>query len=136
MRNAFALFTCLLLPGLFLDNSATPGQHRITLTGNPETRKFVFSPAQVTASAGDTLSFVVESGGPHALGFIPEGMPESVRDAWNRAMPRKVGNYRGPLLRDSQRYVIVIPARTPAGRYLFFCLAHRAYDMRLVVEIK
>jgi plastocyanin len=106
------------------------------MTGDPAARQYRFSPAEVTASAGDTLFFVVESGGPHALGFNPQGLPEAVRDAWNRAMPRKVADFRGPVLKGSQGYSVIVPSHVPAGRYTFFCLAHRAYDMRLIVEVK
>lgn len=81
------------------------------------------------------MLFVVESGGPHALGFDPAGFPASSREAWNRALPGRVADFRGPLLREGKRYLVIVPARMRPGRYTFFCLAHRAYDMRIVVTV-
>ena len=126
----------LLVPGLLLDGSSAPRLHRIALMGDSTAGKYRFSPTEVTASPGDTLLFVVESGGPHALGFDPTGLPAPLRDAWTRALVGRVADFRGPLLRGTRRYPVVVPAGMRPGRYSFFCLAHRAYDMRMVVEVK
>ncbi len=110
--------------------------HTIRLIGNSENGEFRFSPAQVTASRGDTLAFVAASGGPHSLGLDPAGVPPAAQEAWNQAFSRRTGRLRSPLLRDDQAYQLQVPRGTPPGKYRFFCLAHRAYDMRLEVEVK
>jgi plastocyanin len=133
-RYVFAL--ALLLPGLFFDNSSAARHHTIQLTGDASNGRYRFSPQRLTAERGDSLVFVVESGGPHTLGLDPAGLPQAVRDAWNRAMPRRTGPFRSPLLRSGQPYTVVVSREIPPGQYSFFCLAHRAYDMRIQVEIK
>ena len=124
------------MPGLLLDGSTQVRQHAIRLTGDASRGRYQFSPNRVTVKPGDILVFTVESGGPHALGLDPKGLPEPVRDAWNQAMPRRTGSLRSPLLRSGQPYRVVVPRAMAGGTYTFFCLAHRAYDMRLEVEVR
>lgn len=131
----FPYAALLLLPGLLLERSLAPRLHTIRLTGDAEKGEYRFAPARLTASRGDTVVFQVVSGGPHALGIDPAGSP-AVRDAWNQALPRRRGYLRGPLIRENQPYTVVIPRAVTPGKYLIFCLPHRAYDMRLEVEVK
>jgi plastocyanin len=134
--NACLLAISLCLPGLLLDGSPIARPHTIRLTGEASQGEYRFSPSRITAKPGDTLVFVVASGGPHALAMDPAGLSETVRDAWNQAMPRRTGALRSPLLRPGQPYAVVVPRVMRPGKYVFFCLAHRAYDMRLQVEVK
>lgn len=131
----FPFAALLLLPGLLLEGSPAPRLHTIRLTGDAARGEYRFSPARLSASRGDTVVFQVVSGGPHALGIDPSGN-SAVRDAWNQALPRRRGYLRGPLIRENQSYTVVIPRAVTPGTYLIFCLPHRAYDMRLEVEVK
>lgn len=94
------------------------------------------SPDDLTVSPGDTLVFQAESGAPHSLGIDPQGMTAAVREAWNRALPRRVGDLRGPLMHQNDSYEVVIPRSVPKGKYRIFCLPHRAYDEQLAIEVK
>jgi plastocyanin len=40
------------------------------------------------------------------------------------------------MIRSGQPYLVVIPRGMAPGKYTFFCLVHRAYDMKLEVEVK
>lgn len=135
VRNfQFAAF--LLIPGLLLDGTPPAQLHTVRLTGDAEKGEYRFSPSRLTANRGDTLVFRVESGGPHALGIDPAGLSPVVRDAWNQALPRRRGLLRGPLIRDNQPYMVVIPRAVTPGKYTIFCLPHRAYDMRVDIEVR
>lgn len=131
----FSFAALLLLPGLFLEGRPAPRLHTIRLTGDVEKGEYRFSPARLTASRGDTVGFQVVSAGPHALGIDPAATA-AVRDAWNQALPRRRGFLRGPLIRENQPYTVVIPRAVTPGKYMIFCLVHRAYDMRLEIEVK
>jgi plastocyanin len=131
----FPIAAWLLLPGLFLAGGPAPRPHTVRLTGDAEKGEYRFSPPRLTVGRGDTVVFQVVSGGPHALGIDAEGSA-AVRNAWNQALPRRRGYLRGPLIREDQPYTVVIPRAVTPGRYTIFCLAHRAYDMRLEVEVK
>jgi plastocyanin len=131
---SFAAF--LLAGGLLLVGSAVARNHTIRLTGDHEKAEYRFSPARLTVNRGDTVVFQVESGGPHALGLDSAGLSAGVRDAWTQALPRRRGLLRGPMIRGDHPYLVVIPQGLAPGKYTIFCLPHRAYDMKLEVEVK
>jgi plastocyanin len=123
----------LLVAGVLLC-SATPGMaqrvHEIRMEANPGKEVYRFSPAQVTARPGDVLLFKVASGPPHSIVFEGGGLSETARAALNGAMNRRSADLSSPLLTaEGTEYRIVVPA-IAAGTYGFFCLPHRAYDMR------
>lgn len=134
--KCFPVAALLLIPGLLLDGSGVVRRHTVRLSGDAAGGQYRFSPTRLTVSRGDTIVFQVESGGPHALGVDPAGLTGPVRDAWNHALPRRTGSLRGPLIRADQPYTVVILRGIEPGTYTFFCLAHRAYDMKLEVEVK
>lgn len=132
--KSLALVLTLII-GLQLDPAGAVRSHRISLEGGGDA-KYQMSPDEIKASPGDTLVFQVKSGAPHALGIDPTGMTPAVREAWNRALPRRVGDLRGPLLRPNNSYEVVIPRAVPKGTYRIFCSPHRAYDEGLQLEVQ
>jgi len=104
--------------------------HEIRMDANPDKEVYRFSPAQVTARPGDVLSFKVASGAPHSIVFEGSSLSETARAALNGAMSRRSADLSSPLLTaEGTEYRMVVPAIAP-GTYSFFCLPHRAYDMR------
>jgi len=104
--------------------------HQIRLEANPAKDTYRFSPALTNARPGDVLLFRVVSGPPHSIVFEGAGLTESAREALNGAMTRRAGELSSPLLTtEAAEYRIVVP-QLAAGTYDFFCLPHRAYDMR------
>ena len=101
----------------------------ISMEANPDKEIYRFSPAQVTARPGDVLLFKVSTGAPHSIVFETTGLSETGQAALNGAMPRRSADLSSPLLTEGAEYRIVVPAIAP-GTYSFFCLPHRAYDMR------
>jgi plastocyanin len=119
---------------VFLFSSATlvvaQRVHEIRMDANPAKEVYRFSPDQVTARPGDVLLFKVASGSPHSIVFESTGLSETGRAALNGAMSRRSADLSSPLLTaEGAEYRIVVPAIAP-GTYSFFCLPHRAYDMR------
>ncbi len=96
---------------------------------------FRFSPSSVNAKRGDVLLFKAASGSPHSVVFEGKNLPPAARQALNGAMPRRAGDLSSPLLKEGSEYRVVVPA-LPAGSYKFFCLPHRAYDMRGVMTVE
>ena len=104
--------------------------HEVTLEANPEKDTYRFQPATVNARPGDVVLFKVSSGAPHSIVFESGGMSESAREALNGAMTRRAGDLSSPLLTSQgSQYRLVVP-QIPPGVYRFYCLPHRAYDMR------
>ncbi|HEX5387066.1 MAG TPA: plastocyanin/azurin family copper-binding protein [Gemmatimonadales bacterium] len=89
-----------------------------------------FVPERVTARVGDVLRFRVVSGAPHSIAFEPAGISPNAHAALNAAMPDRSGDLSGPVLpANGAEYRIVVPP-LPPGRYVFYSVPHRAYDMR------
>ena len=89
-----------------------------------------FAPASLTVRPNDVIVFRVATGAPHSIVFEGEGLSPGVRGAINSAMPGRSGDLSSPLLTAvGKEYRMVVP-QVPAGNYQFYCLPHRAYDMR------
>ncbi|HJR15212.1 MAG TPA: plastocyanin/azurin family copper-binding protein [Gemmatimonadales bacterium] len=109
--------------------------HEISMEANRERENFRFVPAQITARPGDVLLFKTVSGSPHSVVFEAAGLSTRAHEALNGALNRRSGDLSSPLLSpDGAEYRIVVPALDP-GNYAFFCLPHRAYDMRGILKI-
>ena len=123
----------------FLGSAATTAEaqrvHEIRLEANPGKEVYRFSPERITARPGDVLLFKAGSGSPHSIVFEGAGLSGPAHEALNGAMSRRTGDLSSPLLTpEGAEYRVVVPA-LPAGRYEFFCLPHRAYDMRGVLQV-
>ncbi|HKT60990.1 MAG TPA: plastocyanin/azurin family copper-binding protein [Gemmatimonadales bacterium] len=110
--------------------------HLVRLVANPAKGVYSFEPAEVVASPGDVLVFRVVNGAPHSVVYEGEGLSAGVRGAFNNAMPSRSGDLSSPLLTASGgEYRMTVP-QVPSGAYPFYCLPHRAYDMRGTLRIK
>jgi plastocyanin len=136
MRRFLLWSLCsLVLLGWNSSKAEAQKVHEIRLDANPEKDIFRFSPARVTARPGDILLFRAVSGTPHSVVFESRGLSGPAHEALNGALSRRSGDLSSPLLTpDGAEYRMVVPALLP-GRYAFFCLPHRAYDMRGELEI-
>jgi plastocyanin len=104
--------------------------HDIRLEADPQKETYRFTPPLITARPGDVLLFRAGKGVPHSIVFESTGLTEAAHEALNGAMSRRAGDLSSPMLtNEGGEYRIVIP-RVPPGIYHFYCLPHRAYDMR------
>jgi plastocyanin len=126
-----ALLILVALPG----TSQAQRVHEIRLEANAARDVYRFVPASVSARPGDVLLFRTVSGTPHSIVFESSGLSGPAHEALNGAMTRRAGDLSSPLLSpDGAEYRVVVPALA-AGRYQFFCLPHRAYDMRGTLHV-
>lgn len=110
--------------------------HVVRLVADPGKQEFRFEPSAVTVKPNDIVVFRVVSGAPHSVVFEGQGLSPGVRGAFNGAMPRRSGDLSSPLLTAAGRdYQIVVP-QVPPGTYAFYCLPHRAYDMRGTLTVE
>jgi len=128
--------TVLGYPSLLCGAAYAQTTHVVRLVANPSTDVYRFEPAEVAARPGDALVFQVVSGAPHSVVYEGQGLSPGVKGAFNNAMPSRSGDLSSPLLTASGgEYRMTVP-QVPAGAYPFYCLPHRAYDMRGVLTIK
>lgn len=110
--------------------------HTIELTTDRENEVYKFTPASIAAKAGDVVVFKVVNGAPHSVVFESKGLSNAAKTALNGALERRSGELTSPTLtKNKTEYKFVLP-KLPTGTYKYFCLPHRAYDMRgeIVVE--
>lgn len=127
---AIALSTLLAGP------AAGQATHVVRMVADASKDEYRFEPAVVTARPNDVVVFRVVSGPPHSVVFESEGLSVGARGALNSAMPARSGDLSSPLLtRVGKEFRMVVP-QLPVGSYPFYCLPHRAYDMRAELRIK
>ncbi len=126
----------MVLAGPGVESASAQGVHEVRLEVNTEKDEYRFTPATVSASPGDVIVFKLVNGAPHSVVFEGKGLSPRAREALNGAMPRRSADLSSPLLTENgAEYRITVPA-LPPGRYPFFCLPHRAYDMRGELVVK
>ena len=134
-RPLLAVFAALLTLAAGASTSHAQRMHEIKVEANPGRDVYRFVPANVSARPGDVLLFRTVSGTPHSIVFEAAGLSAPAHEALNGAMSRRAGDLSSQLLSpDGTEYRIVVPTM-PAGRYQFFCLPHRAYDMRGTLQV-
>lgn len=134
-RWARTIAIALALTGgvsLAADAQAT---HVVRLEADSDKGEYAFQPATITASPGDVLVFRLVNGAPHSVVFEGKGLSAAAHRALNTAMPDRSADLSSPLLTENgAEYRMRVPA-LPAGTYRYFCLPHRAYDMRGEVRV-
>lgn len=122
--------TVFLAAGPPTGGVAHPLTHRVVL------RNSRFVPEQLTVSPGDTVIFVMVSGGPHNVAFWPDSLPVGAALTLAAGVPEPIDTLMGPLLvSEGARYTVVFGA-LPAGRYPYYCLPHLGSGMRAEVLVR
>ncbi|HKH29297.1 MAG TPA: plastocyanin/azurin family copper-binding protein [Sphingomicrobium sp.] len=133
LRRLSALSSLL---ALFVSSASAQATHVVRIIANPAKDDFRFEPASVNAQPKDVIVFRAVSGAPHSIVFEGAGLSPGVRGEINSALEGRSADLSSPVLTASGReYRMVVP-QIPPGSYAFFCLPHRAYDMRGELIIK
>jgi len=123
------------LVALVVTPAAAQEVHEIRMVAEGK-GEFRFVPASVSARRGDVLLFKALRGAPHSVVFEAKELSAQARERLNAALPRRAGDLSSPLLTEGSEYRIVVPQGLAAGTYRFYCLPHRAYDMRGELSVK
>ena len=99
-------------------------------------QRYLFEPANFTVRQGDVVEFVNVSGFPHNVEFEPGKIPSGAADVMNRNMPNRLGALQGPMLTQPNATYRVSFAGAPAGTYDYFCLPHKALNMKGVITVQ
>lgn len=117
-----------------------PAVHTLKWTGAAPAR-FRIVPETVTVIRGDSIRFVVESGGPHNIEFDLEGLPSSSQAALRRSVPDQLsGGAEGWVVTrlrvESGHGFIMSTSDLPPGQYPFVCRAHAAFDEKGLLIVR
>ena len=98
-------------------------------------QRYMFEPANFTVKQGDVAEFVNVSGFPHNVEFEAGKVPAGAADALNRNMTNRLGPLQGPMMTTANQTYRVSFAGAPVGTYDYFCLPHKALNMKGVVTV-
>ena len=94
-----------------------------------------FVPEPLTVSPGDTVTFIMASGGPHNVAFWSDSLPVGAAPILAAGIPEPIDTLMGPLLvSEGTRYTVVFGS-VPSGRYPYYCLPHLGSGMRAEVLV-
>lgn len=105
---------------------------RMTQTG----ARFQFEPANFTVRQGDIVEFVNVSGGPHNVEFEKTKIPAGAEAVLNANMTNRLGTVQGPMMMQPNQAYRVSFANAPVGTYDYFCLPHKAMNMKGVITVQ
>lgn len=137
MRGTLRILAAgLTLSVLLSGPAAAQATHVVRLIANAAKNDYRFEPAALEVSPGDVVVFRVVSGAPHSVVFEGEGLSPGVRGAINTALPKRSGDLSSPLLTAIGMDLRFVVPQIPPGTYRYYCLPHRAYDMRGQLTVK
>jgi plastocyanin len=101
-----------------------------------DAKGFRFEPEHLEITSGDTVIFEAVSGQPHDVAFDTTGLASSDVRRLSMRLHDQIAPLAGPLLvKPGERYVVAFDGITP-GRYPFYCLPHRAVQMKGEVIVR
>jgi plastocyanin len=97
--------------------------------------RYVYEPANFTVRQGDIVEFVNVNGLPHNVQFEPAKIPAGAADVLNRNMPNRLGPLQSPMFTQPNQTYRISFAGAPVGTYEYFCLPHKALNMKGVITV-
>jgi plastocyanin len=113
-----------------IDGSANqPTRHVVRMQGGR------FAPYELTIAPGDTVHFVLGSGGPHNVAFR-ELSPAAAAQLRKRMGKDTIGDLSGPLLISPSDTYDIVFTDVPAGKYPYWCIPHFAMGQMGSITVK
>lgn len=124
------LFTSAAMPvGRAPVDQHLPVTHTVAMRNNR------FVPERLSISPGDTVTFIMASGGPHNVALWPDSLPMGAAPILAVGLPEPIDTLMGPLLvSEGARYTVVFGV-VPDGRYPYYCLPHLGSGMRAEIVV-
>jgi plastocyanin len=97
--------------------------------------RYLYEPANFTVRQGDIVEFVNVSGFPHNVQFEPTKIPAGAAEVLNRNMPNRLGPLMSPMFTQANQTYRISFAGAPVGTYEYFCLPHKAMNMKGVITV-
>jgi plastocyanin len=129
---AILLLAAFSLNIVYAEN--TSKEHTIEMAYKGE--KMVFSPAKLSISLGDKVTFVMVSGAPHTVTFYKAKVPGNTSEEKSRlaeflSYKKNDGYFHKPGETYTVHFIDV-----PKGKYHFYCLPHQGMGMKGMIKVK
>lgn len=98
--------------------------------------RYLFEPANFTVRQGDIVEFINVNGFPHNVQFEPGKIPAGAAEVLNRNMPNRLGPLQSPMFTQPNQTYRISFAGAPVGTYEYFCLPHKAMNMKGVITVQ
>ena len=82
------------------------------------------------------VEFVNVSGGPHNIEFEKSKIPAGAEAVLNANMANRLGSVQGPMMMQPNAVYRVSFANAPLGAYDYFCLPHKAMNMKGIITVQ
>ena len=100
---------------------SAPTRHTVRMVGNG------FQPRELTIDKGDTVRFVLGSGGPHNAAF--REITGEAASRLRKVMKDTIADLSGPILIVPGETYDIVFSDVPPGRYPYWCIPHLAGGM-------
>lgn len=94
-----------------------------------------FEPDTMTVKQGDSVRFVMVSGGPHNVAFDRTKLSDAAHAALSTGMPDQIADLSGNFVMQPGETYTVSFKNAPPGTYAFFCVPHLAMNQRGVITV-
>lgn len=108
--------------------ASTSKSHTVRMQGGR------FAPYELTIAPGDTVRFVLGSGGPHNVAFRETKGEAAVR--LRARMTDQMSDLSGPLLVVPDDSYTIVFTDVPVGAYPYWCIPHLGMGMMGSITIK
>ena len=110
-------------------------KHEVLMVGDQH--GYRYEPSVLTIEQGDTVSFILVSGGPHNIAFDTTGLSDVARTAFMANMTNTVAMLSSAFLIQANEAYIMSFANIPAGTYAFRCLPHEVFGQvgKIIVTV-
>ena len=123
--------------------AADSAEHGVPITGRThdvrmlfDGARYYFDPETLTIRQGDGVRWIMVSGAPHNVEFLPAEIPAGAEAALTANMPRTDAPLTGPMLLSADEQYVVSFAGVPRGRYGYICTPHAMVGMKGTVEVE
>ena len=98
--------------------------------------RYHFEPERLSIRQGDGVRWIMVSGAPHNVEFVPAEIPAGADSALARNMPRTDAPLMGPMLLSENEQYLVSFADVPRGSYGYICTPHQMMGMKGTIEVQ
>ncbi len=109
--------------------------HEVQMVLN-DAGEYRYVPDELTIKVGDTVRWMMVSGGPHNVQFKPDRIPDGAVEMLDAAMENKIGPINGQLLMAPGTAYEISFVGAPVGEYYYVCTPHELLQMVATLTVE